>query len=309
MQTLIKVFEILLGTTQTIRYSHIASRNASFPVALLIVVYLTILNETDWLGPTVPGTPFDSVFDFGALIFCFFIALVLLGGLAIGWLFTRPLASFLEVVLPDMNSQMVWGFSNGLIWTILAAFISYPEDFKRGLLIWASFLIVILVAFGFGFLGGWQARREAVKLKREILISGAIATGSLIGLMQTALEIYSSGGLLSYQISNISLQLISSMAIWSFVCMIPYAFIGLIAIILSVVKRLNKYYLLIIVLISTLCWLLIGGAFLGLNPDTLPNNVIMPTIIFGFFGACGGFVIGQLKPDIKPNRKEDVSIV
>jgi len=307
MQIFIKVFEILLGAKESIRASHLSGRIATLPIALLLVVYLTIVSGTNLVDSSTLNTPLGGV-GFAGLIFCFSIVFTLLGGLAVSWSFTRPMASLFEIVLPDAKATMIWGFSSGLVWAILAALITYPEDIDSDFLDWISFFVVILMTFGFGFYGGWRARKNPTRQKREIIVSGSIATGSLIGIMQTVLTVSSSGGLQTHQISDLTLQLISNMAILSFVCSIPFAFIGLIAIVLSAFERLEGYYLLIIVVLSTVCWLLIGGVFLTLDSETELREVIIPIFVVGLSGACGGFVIGQMKPDRLPDKEKPMNV-
>ena len=195
MLDLTKILELVLGnrvTTQRGIYSGIFS---GFLVTVLVVSYFAFLGSDIDLLSIISYEDLDFWGKYGIwyMVACVSIGFIMMGGRAIGWLFTRPFATILREAFPRVDHTLIWTFSSALVWTSLALLITKPLQNQTDFWGWFSFFVITILACIAGILGGRVGAGISggpYRDSRELVAIGGTVTGSLVVGVQTLMDLF-----------------------------------------------------------------------------------------------------------------------
>ena len=140
---------------------------------------------------------------------------------------------------------------------------------------------------------------------REMISTGGLVTGSLLLTAQTFLNILLSGDKSPLGPLTTMITFTLGLAVVPILCVLPYIVIYPLSAIFSRINFFEGKMEQIYMITSATCWTLIGMLLFNQSSDFGRAGRFLFIVLFAVCGACGGWVIGQLKRfELFPNAPQ-----
>jgi hypothetical protein len=301
-----RILQFLVGTRDDVQRGAVSGLISNACLVVLLLPYILLSNRV--LLPQFTAPELASLFNttsarcaLGGLL----LAFVLYGGTAVGWLFIRPLATFLRYFLPGRDIRLAWVSSSVLVWVLFVG-LAFYELLSRNESI--TFFFLLIFALISGTAGGLAASRATIIVRsdaRRTMVLAASITGSAfvflqlllsLGLATTTANLLVSSG--QDLLGSAFLSFYISLTLMSLIATLPYMFlIWPVGDLLSRFKPLQEKKASLWMSVSGIIWLVIAAAFFATLGEVILSGWPF-VLILALSGMLGGWAISQFKDNL-----------